>query len=290
MEITIEAIEAVTEKELLQINQIITECNSYDRTGYVDCAEDDFKQPGDINHFILYEKNTPLATIFLFCPTQEEAELYAFTLPDHRRKGHMKSLLAEVMKELRRRSVPSLLFVCDSRSISGKAFLNSRGRITESSEYSLLWHPPLEEIEHPSVHLRKAEQNDIEVLTAINSEAFNEEPAAARGMMEKFLSSPVRDFFAVITGEGNIVGMIGRYIEEKQDYIHGFAMDSRVRGRGWGREALLQMIRHCRDLDPSRPIVLEVSCENEQALGLYLRCGFRNRSRFDYCREPVTSS
>ncbi|MBB6480047.1 GNAT family N-acetyltransferase [Spirochaeta isovalerica] len=268
------------------INQIIGRCNSFDGTSYDFDSDDDYRKPGDHNYFILYGDGVPLSVVYLFVPTSVEAEVYAFTVPEQRRKGHMSTLLREVAGEVKRRSVPSLLFVCDGNSEDGAAFLKHRGASYDFSEFSMILESPVPAAERHDIQIRPVREEDREELIRINGEAFHEERRTVEETIGLFYTSDKRDFYAVIH-EGKVVGMIGRYLEENRDYIHGFAMDASFRGRGWGQQALQLMIDKCRIADTSRAVVLEVESENERALNLYKRCGFRLVSRFDYYREPL---
>jgi len=286
MNINISRIENPSDREIEQIQQIIDICNSHDGTSYDFDSEDDYRKPGEANYFILYGDGEPLSAIYLFAPTSAEAEVYAFTKPEKRRQGYISAILKEVAAEVKGRAIPSLLLVCDGNSKAGKAFIDNRKFLYEYSEFSMSWEPPLPEIGFREIDIRPVREEDREELIQINSEAFGDERSTTIEIIDLFFSSDKRDFYAV-THNGAVVGMIGRYLEESRDYIHGFAMDKAVRGKGWGRQALLLMVGICRQSDPERSIVLEVETENERALGLYKRCGFRLVSRFGYYREVL---
>ncbi len=288
MDITVTGIEHLQEIDVSRFEHIINSCNSHDGTSYEFDSGDDCRNPGDRNYFLLQDSSgTPLAAAFLFAPRNNEAEVYAFTLPGYRRRGFMNLIMGQLIQEMHRRAVSSLLFVCDSRCTDAAACVRSRNSAFKFSEYSMVWEPPLLSETKQEVSLRRAVPQDLERLTEINSEAFGEDPESTAEMLRMFLTSQKRDFYTITLPSGEIAGMIGRYLEEKKDYIHGFAVDSRLRGKGYGRQALLQMVELCRKADPSRSIALEVETENENALTLYTRCGFRVVSRFDYYCETI---
>ncbi|MBN2858788.1 MAG: GNAT family N-acetyltransferase [Sphaerochaetaceae bacterium] len=287
METDLIILEDLSAQEIEYFNQIIDACNSYDETGYQFDSTDDFKVEGNPNYFLLFEQDDPVAAVYLFTPGTAEAEIYAFTLPAFRRKGYITRLLQSVQGELKRRGTPSILYVCDSRSSSGNAFLESRGLSIEFSEYLMLWRPPLIPLQETDVRLRACCERDTGKLAILQSSAFYDDIARAEQIVESFISSARRDVYAVVTPDDTVVGMIGRYLEEGRVYIHGFTMAEAVRGRGWGRQALTRMVELCYTEDPSRPIVLEVETRNAGALALYESCGFHLRSRFDYYRQGL---
>ncbi|MBN2657332.1 MAG: GNAT family N-acetyltransferase [Spirochaetales bacterium] len=286
MEIEIYKGDILPDTKISDIHRVIDECNRRDGTSYDFDSGDDYRKPGDLNYFILYGDGKPLSALYLFVPTSAEAEVYGFTVPDQRRRGYMTSLLGEVVPELRRRSIPSLLFVCDGKSEDGAAFIKRRKTAYDFSEFSMILETPVGAENNRDIDIRPVTEEDRQELIRINGEAFNEERRTVEETVNLFYTSEKRDFYAVIH-DGKVVGMIGRYLEENRDYIHGFAMDASVRGRGWGQQALWQLIDVCRRSDPSKTVVLEVESENERALNLYKRCGFRLVSRFDYYRESI---
>lgn len=285
MDITVTVREVLTPEEIASFNQIIETCNAYDGTSYQFDSNDDFALEGNPNYFLLYRQGRPAAAVYLFTPGRSEAEVHAFTLPSFRRKGYITCLLKSVREELQRRGTPSLLYVCDSRSCSGTAFLETEGLTVEFSEYAMTWEPPLKPLNDTDIQLRRACRRDTEKLALLQHRAFHEEIEHAEQMVTSFLSSPGRDLYVAVTPGDTIVGMIGRYREEGTAYIHGFTMAEAVRGRGWGRQALTRMVELCFTEDPSRPIILEVETRNAGALALYESCGFHVRSRFDYYRQ-----
>ena len=288
METDLLILEDLSAQEIDYFNQIIAACNSYDGTGYQFDSMDDFTVRGNPNYFLLFEQEKPVSAVYLFTPRADEAEVYAFTLPSFRRKGYITYLLESVKKELKRRGTPSILYVCDSRSCSGTAFLERQGLTVEFSENAMTWEPPLKPLRDTDIQLRRACRRDTGELARLQHRAFYEEIEHAEQIVTSFLSSPRRDLYVAVTPGDTIVGMIGRYREEGTAYIHGFTIAEAVRGRGWGRQALTRMVELCYTEDPSRPIVLEVETRNAGALALYESCGFHVRSRFDYYRQNLT--
>jgi ribosomal protein S18 acetylase RimI-like enzyme len=283
MNIEIAKIDHLSEKEINHFHKIINRCNKEDKTDYPFDTDDDYKKPGNINHFILYGDGKPISAVYLFTPTNHEAEFYGFTLPEYRRRGYMNTLLKEIRKEMHRRSIPSLLYVCDGASDSGRSFLKNLRAQYEYSEYAMVWENRNLKLRAPEVTLAPVTNQMKDRLIEINSSAFSESKEDAATFIDQFISSDLRDFYGILI-KGELIGMIGRYLEESRDYIHGFCIDKQFRGRGYGRQALLQMVDLCQKSNPGRQIALEVETENENALGLYKSCGFKLVSTFGYYR------
>lgn len=78
--------------------------------------------------------------------------------------------------------------------------------------------------------------------------------------------------------EGRLVGFFVLHPDRRDGltwWLGWFAMDRRVQGRGYGRQALAEALRRLRALPACGRVRLLVSPENAAALGLYLRSGFR---------------
>jgi ribosomal protein S18 acetylase RimI-like enzyme len=63
--------------------------------------------------------------------------------------------------------------------------------------------------------------------------------------------------------------------------VYGFAVDPAWQGRGIGRDLLRRVCRQANDAGIDR-VHLEVSVENDRALGLYTSLGFVHEATEDY--------
>jgi ribosomal protein S18 acetylase RimI-like enzyme len=67
---------------------------------------------------------------------------------------------------------------------------------------------------------------------------------------------------------------------EENVYINTFSILPELRGRGYGRQMLTQIVRLLSG--EGKPVLLEVEAENQNALSLYLSCGFEQINAYRY--------
>jgi ribosomal protein S18 acetylase RimI-like enzyme len=260
--------------------------NSHDGTGYTADFEDDFRKEGEKNSFLFYRDGRLVSMINLFAPGKEEGEITAVTHSDFRRQGCFRRLLEETRRELKRRAIPSLLFVCDRASESGTAVMAHLGAPYEFSEYLMRYEaePDLSAAEMPEIEFAPSVKEEQPELVPIMQEAFDLSAAEASRRADEFFQSSKRAFYTIRLS-GKIAGMIGVYEEAERDYIHSFCMGKQFRGRGAGKAALIKTVNLCRSGRPGRELHLEVQTGNENALSLYKKAGFRTITVFDYYRR-----
>ena len=104
-------------------------------------------------------------------------------------------------------------------------------------------------------------------------------------MDEVFLSD--KRIFHTVLYHKEIIGMIGIYIEEKKNYIHGFCIAPKYRNRGLGRQTLNYIVKKCNNMKPEKETVIEVQVDNINALSLYKKTGFQITTVYDYSRLPI---
>lgn len=279
----------LTKEQIREIEALIDRCNREDRTKYVFDADDDFKKEGDVNAFLLYGDDQLIGCISVFAPMKSEAELLAFTDPDHRRRGYFRRLLAEAVAELKRREIGSLLFVCDHNSASGENAARNLGARYEYSEF-LMTYPGRERPRispDERILIVEAAQEHRNRLIEINRSAFPGHGEEAPHIIDEFYESDRRRLFTILFEE-KIVGMIGIYQDINKKYLHGFCIDGEYRGRGIGGQVLSSMVVRCLEEQENGAIELEVQTDNENALQLYKKVGFEVVTEFRYHRGSLT--
>ncbi|MBF9017467.1 MULTISPECIES: N-acetyltransferase [unclassified Oceanispirochaeta] len=273
----------LTQDQIYDLNKLYEVCNKQDKTKYVFDEDDDFKEVDDINTFLLYDGDALVSSINIFAPTKNEAEIIALTDPNSRNCGYFKKLLQNAVKEIRRRDIKSILFVCDSNSNDGNRTISKMNSEYEYSEYLLKFEDETKLIEHQmdEIEISIADENDKEALIDINSRAFNTKMRDESGIIDDFFKGTKRKLYSIKL-QLNVIGMIGVYEEENRNYIFGFCIDPDFQGRGIGKITLSEIVK-C--LPGNKEIVLEVQADNINALSLYQNVGFSIEAEFKYYRS-----
>ena len=252
----------------------------------------------------------------LFMPSRQEVEISAAVLPEERCNGVFSQLLAQAVPYLR--SLPSveppdLLFVTDSQSAPGRAMLDRWGIPVDMSEHVMILNPtafsrsiPLRSRFPGPVSLAPWHTGSRDTFIALNQAIFDEPLVDAASMVDTMLrtgdqadsrtpGAPATlgklNLAIHLKGKPEPIGMAGVTPEPGMGlcYIYGFGILPQYRGKGYGKEALIRIIRSVRRRYPHYDIALEVNSQNARALALYTSLGFEDQQVIEYRRIPLVS-
>jgi ribosomal protein S18 acetylase RimI-like enzyme len=204
-------------------------------------------------------------------------ELAGMVAPDARRRGIGSQLLDTALAVCRSQGHPEALLVVPRGSAGGRALALARGGRLHHSEHALrLDRPPSSPAVVQELVTRPAGDGDRPELARLRQDGFGS--PVGLGDVE---IDPARGQTLLIEHAGRPVGTMRTSREGDQADIYGFVIDSALRGRGLGRNALAQV---CDQLlrDGAQRIGLEVEVGNEHALGLYTSLGFAPVTTEDY--------
>ena len=242
---------------------------------------------GDINDFLYYDHAKLAGCLALYTFNGREAEVSAMTHPDYRRQGVFKHLLAAARSELQQRRIPEFLFICEQASTSGRLCMQAIGAGYDFSEYKMdLQQAVTVATFKPELQLRPATPADLTELVELNGTCFNMPlDATQQNYLAECLTDPNRKVWLATIGDKTI-GKIQISATAAETYISGFCLWPEYRGRGYGTVILAQTVAYLLTAG-YKAIVLEVATDNQNALTLYERCGFKVTTAYDYYRLPV---
>jgi ribosomal protein S18 acetylase RimI-like enzyme len=204
-------------------------------------------------------------------------EIAGMVDPLARRRGVFSSLLDAAVPLCLARGYTTALLIVPRVSAAGRALALNRGAMLHHSEHALvLKGAPSEGPKDTRVTLRRATAADAPELERLLLRAF----AAPGPDLLDVLAEP-RSQMLVAVREGVPVGTLRVDRDDQTASIYGFAIDPAWQGQGIGRDVLR---RTCQTLfgDGLRQIRLEVSVDNDHALGLYTSLGFVQVATEDY--------
>lgn len=277
----------LNEAQLARIQQLETTCNQFEGLAMKLNWSTLRDRPKDqSNDFLWYADGQLVGYLALYAFNQREAEISAMTHPVFRRRGIFKQLLAAAAAELKARSVPEILFICEQSSRSGAACLQHLGARYEFSEYKMQWQEPVALTAAPSeLQLRPAQPEDIADLVRLDEICFSVSAEMAKRWLAQDLADPQRKVLMATLGPVKL-GKINVLMNEIETYISGFCVWPEHRHKGYGKIILTRTLEQL-VVEGRSHIVLEVACNNEHALLLYQHCGFRTVTAYDYYRLPV---
>lgn len=215
-----------------------------------------------------------------------ELELTGMVRPEFRRRGICRALVAAALEECRRRGTEQLLLVSERASASGRAFATALGGRYSFAEY----HMECDardglDLLASRLQLRRAAAGDLPLLAELQQGSFDDGFEAALERLTHYFHEPGSRYY-IAMHEGTPVGKLGVVLEAGQVYIRGVGILPEHRRRGHGRQMLAATIRALL-ADGQTHFALDVVTENENALGLYQSCGFRETNVYEYYDVPL---
>ncbi|MES2462163.1 MAG: GNAT family N-acetyltransferase [Armatimonadota bacterium] len=283
--------EHLSDEQSRQVEILISECRLADGLDLDLYLEPSSPLTADRTNQILAQENAELVGIVTLFDG-DGLEVQGMVHPRCRRKGIGTALLNAARDEAKKRGATHLLLVCDTASRSGAEFALSLGAGEAYSEYVLQFDPaaaappdpkpaPLEE----QIHLRRVGDDEAETLVRLSAADHEEPEEAVRSRMMTWLAEPNQRLYTGVRSDGTAVGMLRVAAFDENLYINTFSVLSPLRGRGYGRQMLTEIVRL---LAPEgKPVRLEVETQNKNALSLYLSCGFVEIIAYRYYALPV---
>lgn len=236
---------------------------------------------GEVNEFLYYEEDR-LVGYAGICGFGGPLEIAGMVHPDLRRSGIFSCINAAVRTECRRRGASEPLLLCDRNAVDGQGYLAHRGAVLASSEYSMVLEEP-GNLPAPDrtegLVLKKAEDKDASEILRQNRIYFDADADVPEMRPSDEEARGMRIYLAEV--QGVPVGKIHLQQGPSGGGIYGLGVLPEHRGRGLGREILLQGAWMLAEAGQT-PIILQVATENRTALNLYQSCGFRLVSVMDY--------
>lgn len=284
----IKAYSSLSEKAIKEVLNLEKVCAEYDKlkgSVYLDTSL-------NFNHcinsvFLLYENRELISILSMFIPTQQEAEISAFTLPKYRRNGYFKALLSKAVEELRKFDIQDILFVCERQSISGKEVTTTLNAEYEHTEYSMRFNKA-RYLDRGAYRLLLLGPHfkDLDKIIDTSMKTFDDSYEDSKSRIENFFKSETREqYLAVLNDE--IIGLGSINLERDEALIYGFGIVPEYRGKGYGKELLHLLIDRLWQTGKTE-IILDVNSENVHALELYKKSGFHIEVAFEYYRKKVS--
>lgn len=251
------------QKENLQASAFISNEQNYDKE--LPCF------------FLLYHNNELISFLSLFLPSKSEAEVYAYTHPNHRQLGGFNSLLEAACKVLVEIPVPTLLFVTEPNGMAANKALKTLEVTFLNSEYLLTLDKAIKTCSENTLVATSME--DLEILSELHSQIFKSDTASSLSFLKSSCNSSNILSFKYMW-EGTIIGLCHATIEDSFISIFSLGISPDFQGKHHGKTMMLQLLHKLSFYN--KPITLEVSSENKKAFQLYERLGFVITSQFNY--------
>ncbi len=204
---------------------------------------------------------------------------------DFRRQGLGQALLQELQRNFEVRGCESELALTVKTSHTGAAFLLKEGYEKNFSEATLK-----SENQTPTLNSEveivpfTSERQD---LSRILMDAFGDTKDEVDTMIEFNVSNPSRHVF-IAKKQGEVVGTVTAVEERSTLWITALATSPTHQGQGIG-SALLAFVQEEALRKGSEAVMLDVEIDNDKALSVYEKAGFKPVLQIDYyVKTPAT--
>lgn len=268
----------LTEKELKEIRSLQQICEKNDNIHLKlnwDMLEN--RDQNNQEDFFYYEKNELVGYLALYT-FGKKMELCGMVHPKNRRMGIFSNLFQQALTAIR--TADNLLINAPAKSIAAKGFLQSIPCNYSFSEYQMKWEEKELKLTNKKVTLLKATEEHLPLIIQLDKECFSMVEQDAIALNKRILEDGTQPTY-MIQYLNKLIGKIRIQREPSESYFYGFAVSPEFQGRGIGRNALMQAVLY-EWKNGVYNIFLEVATENEQALALYTKCGFKTYETQDY--------
>ncbi len=224
-------------------------------------------KPG-LGAFQLLKEGRIIGFAFFYSFVKEEAEAMVFADPDEEWSGSCLALMKATMAECERRGHARLLFMNDRRFPAGAQLLIEMGGKLAFSEHRME--------ATGGEHLVTAHHIDL-------IEVGNDDPRLCEvelSCFSNFHSKPDQRRFLAMS-EGSAVGKVDVNADGTITELTGLCVIPELRGKGHGKAILREVVEVLR-IEGKERIVLDVQTDNDIALELYQKAGFRKVFTLDY--------
>ena len=223
----------------------------------------------------------------LFTFEVDEAEISVMVHPKYRRRGIYKKLMAEAFLELQQRRISKCLCICPRGSVIDENYLRpfQPEYVFSQIEMSTTKVPVFQDL--PEVQLRLAQSTDLSLVARIGAAGFASSFSEALQRFHENMQEKNRKIWILSIPKHEAIGKIHvRYDENNTAFIHDLCILPEYRGKKYALAMILDTMQMLHQ-EGKKIFSLDVECDNEGALKLYEKCGFKKVSAYDFWRVPM---
>ena len=199
--------------------------------------------------------------------------------PMYRKAGLEDALFSLLSKAFQDRQAVGELVALNEKDLYARKIIEHYGYTYSFSE--AIFEAAAEEAKmNPSVHIRPYEESDLERLIEIFRETFGDLRDETLELIEMNTNVPGRVIW-VAEMDGEVVGTLTTAKEEMSQWVTSVAVYPNHQRKGVAT-ALLEWAKDFAYRSGEQRVLLEVEMENEEALSVYLKAGFRKSLQIDF--------
>jgi ribosomal protein S18 acetylase RimI-like enzyme len=233
------------------------------------------RDPALVNDLLSWDGDTLVGFAGRYAFGGQVPEATGMVDPASRGRGVGTELLGEMLALCRSHGDKALLLVTARSCPAGKALAERAGGRFEHAEHAMVLRQLADGgAADPTITLRPADEADVQAITVLLEAGFG----GVRGLV---LARDPDEAMLVAERDGAVIATMRVIADPGTKGIYGFVVDPALRGRGIGRDLLRRVCAQAL-ADGCETVHLEVSVENDHALGLYTSVGFEREATEDY--------
>lgn len=279
----IKKVNKLNKKQIKDVMELLTQCRAEEPTTITPTLTNEGNFDPDLPCMFLCEENGYLISfVSIYMPSPYYGEVVGFTFPAARQRGYFMKTWLEALKTLGPHIEDmEIMFLTDGKSPSALKTFEALKMHYEYSEYVMA-----KDIVYNDKGLKlTAKQLDAHDPADANAIFMMHTNIFADGKSETltFLESTKQEFaqnFLAVRNDGKPVGIFHIALDGDRVFLFGVGVLPHYQGRGYGKQIVQLAMNQCGETFKS--MGLQVSSLNEEAVGLYKSCGFKEVSRLDY--------
>lgn len=294
----------LSKEDVLKIKALESRCYEFEHIAlkleleykYADALAKKFEDSNSRNNeFFCYQEDQLIGYLGVCQFGNAPIEINGMVDPKYRRFGVFKELYQQVLTEMTRYRQPFLLSLCDANSLAGKTFLKNKQTSLYHMEYEMLYHTKnYKDITNTQsdILLEKATNLDMQEINQQNRIAEHSTMKADESNEIQFETIDPEEeekrgvLIYLIKLKNTTIGKIHIAPMKSIGWIYGFLIKPEFRGLGYGKKALFEAIKQCKEQQID-DVILQVDSDNHIAFHLYQSVGFFITSAMEYYKQEL---
>lgn len=285
----IKKVNALNKKQIKNVMELVNQCRADEPTTITPTLTNEGNFDPDLPCMFLCEENGYLISfISIYMPTPYYGEVVGFTFPAARQRGYFIKTWLEALKTLGPHIEDmEIMFLTDGKSPSALKTFDALKMHYEYSEYVMSRDIVFDET-NLSLKVKELDANDPADANAIfmmHTNIFPDGKSETLTFLESTKQPFSQNFLAVRKSDEKPVGLFHVALDGDRVFLFGLGVMPHYQGRGYGKQMVQLAMNQCDETFKS--IGLQVSSLNEEAVGLYKSCGFKEVNRLDYYYDEM---
>lgn len=244
----------LTSNQYHEAMELTEQCAKADGTHGVSFLEQELNEIEEFPCFyMMYDGSRLISYLSVFIPDESQCEIYGGTLPEERGKGYFKRLLSEALTHIRKYGIEKKLVVIEPGCKDMEEYLTKINAKLDDTDYLMTYD-------------KRIKPQPQKILKLTHEKKDNTE-------------------YYETSKDGQIVGSCKVEFTRTQAVIYDFKVEESERGKGYGTETLLLILKNVLEHDADK-ILLHVNGANTVAHAMYSHHGFVEEEQIDYWLLP----